>query len=333
VRLVAQRIASLGFVLVGMTCVMFWIANLLPGDAARAAAGGADATPEMVEAARHRLGLDRPLPVQYAIYVKNLLHGDLGESFVTRRSIWEDLRQYYPATIELALYAIAVTSVIGIPVGVWLAITRRTAARLAGEGLSLVGTSLPGFWFGLILILVFYGALNWLPAGGRLDFTVLSPPAITGIVTLDALLLRRFDLLGDAVRHLVLPVVVQGAVMIGYVIRLTRDAVHEIQATDFARTARAKGLPEPIVLLKHVLKNAAPSIVTMLGLLFGMVLSGAIVIETVFAWPGVGRYAAQAIDNKDFPAILGFATTFSLLYALVNLVTDVICALLRPKGA
>src|SRR5262249_47599492 len=155
-----------------------------------------------------------------------------------------------------------------------------------------------GFWFGLILILVFYGTLNWLPAGGRLNFTVLSPPAITGIVTLDALLLRRFVFFGGAGCPLFFPGLAPRAGRVSYVIRLTRDAVHEIQATDFARTARAKGLPEPIVLLKHVLKNAAPSIVTMLGLLFGMVLSGAIVIETVFAWPGVGRYAAQAIDNK-----------------------------------
>jgi peptide/nickel transport system permease protein len=330
---ITERLLGLVPTLLGMTLVMFLIANMLPGDPARAAAGGADATVEMVEAARRQYGLDKPLLHRYGHYLLRLAQGDLGASFVTRRPIAEDLRQYYPATIELAVASILVTSTVGVPLGIWLGVTRRRALQVVGEFVSLIGTSVPAFWLGLLLVLIFYGVLAWLPAGGRLDETIPSPPRLTGALTIDGLLAGRPDLLADALHHLVLPVIVQSIVLIGYVIRITRDTVEQLAAADFVRTARAKGLAEPVVLFKHVLKLASVSILTMIGLLFGMTLSGAIVIETVFAWPGVGRYAAEAIENKDLPAIMGFATTFSILYALVNLLTDLLCAMLRPRGA
>jgi ABC-type dipeptide/oligopeptide/nickel transport system permease component len=328
---ILKRTGSLAVTILGMSLLMFLISRTLPGDPARAAAGGIDASVEMVQHAIKEYGLDKPLIIQYFIYMEHLLRGDLGRSLVTRRPIIEDLRIFYPATFELTFYGILFACIVGIPLGILSAIRRGTWIDHLSRVASLFMVAMPLFWLGLMAIFIFYAKLGIFPGGGRLSYDLVTVKTITGILTLDAMLLRDFELFKNAAYHLILPMVILSSVSLGIIARMTRSCMLEVMGENYIVTARAKGLRERVVMMKHALRNAIIPVLTVVGLQFGILMGGAVITETVFSWPGVGRYAILSVDNKDFPAIMGFAITFSFFYAIINLIVDVLYAYINPK--
>lgn len=328
---ISRRVFSLGFVVLGMSLLMFLIAHALPGDPARVAAGGREATADMIEHARKELGLDQPIVVQYGRYLRRLVQGDLGRSIVTQRRVWDDLAERFPATAELTLAAMFVTCVVGVPLGILAALRRGTVFDHLSRAITLIGVSMPVFWLGLVGILLFYVVLGWLPAGARMSYQLTPPVEVTGLYTIDSLLngdVRRF---GSATHHLILPAVILSSLSLAIVVRMTRACMLEVLHAEYVRTARAKGLSEMVVVLKHTLRNAAVPILTAVGLQTGALMGGAVLTETIFTWPGIGTYALAAVEHQDYPAIMGFAVVFSLLYAVINLVVDVVTMLLNPR--
>ncbi|MGE5606348.1 MAG: ABC transporter permease [Bacteroidota bacterium] len=330
-KYIIRRIGYLFLVVLAMSIIMFVISHALPGDPARVAAGGERATKVMIEAARERLGLDKPLYIQYFIYIKNLLHGDFGRSFSTNRPILDDLLEMLPASIELTVFALIFACLIGIPLGITAAIHENTWVDNSLKAVSSFFVSMPDFWMGLLLILVFYGKLHLLPFTGRLGFISEPPPLITGFFTIDSLLTGQFQIFGDALLHLILPAITLGFVSIGFFSRMTRSSMVEVLKADYIRTAFGKGLPKKLIYYKHALRNAFIPVLTIIGLQLGNIVGGAVVIETIFAWPGIGRYAVQAVENQDFPAIMGFAIIYSLFYAIVNFAVDIISMFINPR--
>jgi ABC-type dipeptide/oligopeptide/nickel transport system permease component len=328
---ILKRTGSLAFTVLGMSLLMFLISRSLPGDPARAAAGGIDASVEMVQHTIKEYGLDKPLIIQYFIYMRHLLRGDFGRSLVTRRAIIEDLKIFYPATFELTFYGILFACVVGIPLGILSAIRRGKWIDHLSRVASLFMVAMPLFWLGLMAIFIFYAKLGLFPGGGRLSYDLVTVRTITGILTLDAILLRDFELFKDAVYHLILPMIILSSISLGIIARMTRSCMLEVMGENYIITARAKGLTERGVIMKHALRNAVIPVITVVGLQFGILMGGAVITETVFSWPGVGRYAILSVDNKDFPAIMGFAITFSFLYAIINLIIDILYAFINPK--
>ncbi|OGP90959.1 MAG: peptide ABC transporter permease [Deltaproteobacteria bacterium RBG_16_47_11] len=328
---ILKRTGSLAFTVLGMSLLMFLISRTLPGDPARAAAGGIDASVEMVQHTIKEYGLDKPLIIQYFIYMKHLLRGDFGRSLVTRRPIIEDLKIFYPATFELTFYGILFACVVGIPLGILSAIRRGKWIDHLSRVASLFMVAMPLFWLGLMAIFIFYAKLGLFPGGGRLSYDLVTVRTITGILTLDAILLRDFELFKDAVYHLILPMIILSSISLGIIARMTRSCMLEVMGENYIITARAKGLTERGVIMKHALRNAVIPVITVVGLQFGILMGGAVITETVFSWPGVGRYAILSVDNKDFPAIMGFAISFSFLYAIINLIIDILYAFINPK--
>jgi len=330
-RLLLGRLPLLVLLLVAVTLAVFALTLRLPGDPAFVAAGGGDATPEMIAHARARLGLDRPAWVRFAYYLRNVSQGDFGRSMVNGRPVVEDLEKFWPATVELALAAIAISAVLGIPLGVVSAVwARRWPDRLITPGSVFLG-SMPIFWLGLMAVLVFYRMADWLPAGGRLTVGVAPPPTVTGLLLVDAVLARDGGVLRDALRHLVLPASILSVISLAMITRVTRAAMLDILHEDYLRTARAKGVPEVRVILQHALGNAAVPIVTVVGIQLGQLIGGVVVTETIFAWPGLGLYAVTAVENQDYPAILGFTLISTVAYVTINLVVDMLYPWLSPQ--
>jgi peptide/nickel transport system permease protein len=329
-RLVLQRLPLLVLLLAAISAAVFALTQALPGDPAFIAAGGGDATPEMIAHARERLGLDRPVWVQYALYMRNALGGDFGRSLVNRKPVIEDIRAFWPATAELALAAIAISAVVGIPLGVLSAVRAgRWLDRLITPGSVFLG-SMPIFWLGLMAVLVFYRVLDLLPAAGRLTVGLAPPPALTGLLTVDALLAGDLAVLADALRHLALPASILSVVSLAMITRVTRAAMLDILHEDYLRTARAKGLSEGQIVLKHALRNASVPILTVVGLQLGQLIGGVVVTETIFSWPGLGLYAVTAVENQDYPAIMAFTLLTTVVYVLINLGVDLLYPLLNP---
>jgi peptide/nickel transport system permease protein len=328
-RFVAERLGWLALVLLGMSALAFVVSHVIPGDPARAAAG-LEAGPAQVEALRHAYGLDRPLPVQYADYLRRLSEGDLGTSIVSRRPVRDDLVTYFPATVELAIAAMLLATVVGLPLGVVAATHRGSRLDDLMRIGSLVGAAAPIFWSGLMLQLIFYRVLGWLPAGGRTE-GVFGPPATTGLYTIDALLHHDFGMFFDAVRHLLLPAVALALLPLALLTRMVRASMIEVLGEDHVRTARSKGLPETVVLTKHAFRNALIPVVTLFGLQLGQLLGGAVLTETIFAWPGIGFYAVHAVTSLDFPAIMGVALLMAAMFVLMNMAVDIVYASLDPR--
>lgn len=326
-----RRLAYLLYVLIGMSLLVFVVSRMLPGDPALIYAGEQNVTTEQLERARHELGLDRPLLVQYLFYMERLARGDFGRSLVTRERIAEDLKRYYPATVELALASIAIACLIGIPVGIVSAVFAGRWLDHVSRTVALFLNAMPVFWLGLMAIVIFYARLDWLPAGGRVADVHREPPRLTGLYTVDYLAAGDLAGLASALSHLVLPSIVLSALSMGVLARITRASMLEVLEQQYVVAARAKGLAEWVVIGKHVLRNAGVTIVTVLGLQFGNLVGGAVLTESIFSWPGVGRYAVRAIETTDFPAIMGFAITFAALYSLVNLAVDVTYYALNPR--
>ena len=331
-RYVARRLLAIVVILFGVTLITFAVTRLVPADPAVRFLGEKAATnPAIVAAFKARWGLDRPLYVQYLVYMKNLLHGDMGVSLTTHQNVIHDLRTYFPATIELATASIIISGILGILTGVTAAWWRGRWFDSAARAGSLLGVSVPGFWLALIALYVFYYRLGWFPGPGQLSANLESPPSVTGFVTIDCLLAHDFPLFLNAMWHLILPALVLALFSFGLIARTSRSSLLEVMQQDYVRTARAKGLPTRTLLSRHILRNGLIPTVTLLGLAYGSMLGGTVFVETIFAWPGLGRYAYQASTGLDFPAIMGVTLLFTFTYAIVNLVVDLTYAMLDPR--
>ena len=261
--------------------------------------------PEIVAAFKREWGLDKPLHEQYLAYLGNLFQGNLGRSILSKRPVEEDLAQYLPNTVLLATAAIVFAVVLGVPLGVISAVKRNHPIDHVVRAVSLIGVSIPVFWLSLVSLFIFYYWLDWLPGPGMLDNKFVAPTSVTGFLPIDALIAGDMDVFWNALRHLVLPALVLSSFSVGLIARVTRSSMLEILGQDFMRTARAKGLKERVVIARHALRNALIPTITVIGLAYGNQLGGAVLTETIFSWPGIGRYAYQAASSLDFPAVMG----------------------------
>lgn len=326
----ARRSVGIVLVLLGVSIITFFIAHVVPGDPAAAALGDR-AREEQLQAFRTKHGLDKPLPEQYLIYMQGLVQGDLGESIRSRRPVSQDLLEFFPATLELAFAALVISILIGIPAGIWSAIHRNKWQDNIVRIFSLVGGSLPIFWLGLLMIGLFYSQLGWLPAGGRIDQFTPPPDRITGMYTIDSLLTGNMVALQSSVHHLLLPAFVLGYFSTAVIARMMRSSMLEVLNQDYLRTARAKGLRERNVIMLHGFRNALIPTITIIGITFGSLLSGAVLTETIFSWPGLGRYATASAIGLDFPAVLGVTIIAAIVYTLSSLFVDLCYAWLDPR--
>jgi peptide/nickel transport system permease protein len=317
-------------VLLGMSVITFALTHIVPGNPARLLAGQ-HATQEQVEAVAKLYGLDRPVVEQYWVYIGGLFRGDLGMSLTTRRPVADDLRQYLPATIELTTAAIILVIGLGLPTGLLAAIRRGRPLDHLIRVSTVAGVSMPIFWFGIVLQIVFYRNLQLLPIGGRLGIIDIEPPRVTGAYVIDTLLAGDFGTFLSAVVHLILPAATLAAGSVAVVTRMMRASAIEVLDADHVRQARAKGLVERIVLGRHVFRNALIPTTTVIGLQVGTLLAGNVLTEVVFNWPGIGLYAVNAIRYLDYSAIMGVTLTVSIIYVFVNLLVDIAYVLLDPR--
>jgi peptide/nickel transport system permease protein len=327
---VARRLGLMVFVLFGVLVITFVVSHVIPADPVGAILGG-NAPPEKVDALRAQLGLDKPLPEQFVAYLWGAVRGDLGRSLRTGRPVWDDIQQYFPATVELTMSAIFLAIILGVPMGVISAVRRNQAPDHAARLFSIVGVSMPVFWTGLVLMLLLYYRFGWLPGPGRLDLAVLPPPSRTGLLLLDGLVARNWEAVRNALAHLIMPAFVLGYVATATIARITRSSMLDILSQDFIRTARAKGLREQVVILRHALRNALIPTVTIIGLVFGGLLEGSVLTETIFAWPGLGRYITTAYITLDYPAVMGGTLYIAVVFSIVNLAVDLTYAVLDPR--
>lgn len=329
-KIVVLRMAMLVMVMLGVSIITFFVARIIPGDPALLIAGPR-ATPEMLATIRTDLGLDQPIFVQYVGYMRDLLQGDLGASIMTGKPVGPELFRYMPATLELMLMALFLTLAIGVPLGVLTALRRDGWPDTAGRGFAMIGISMPTFWVGLLLILVFYGWLGILPGSGRLDTGLAAPPFVTGLYLVDGLIAGDLLVVKSAFNHLLLPAAALAFASIGIVVRMIRASMIDVMNEDYIRTMRAFGLSRRTIIGKHALPNALLPFVTVLGLELATLLFGSVIVESVFAWPGVGSYVLSAILNLDFPIVMGFTILASVVYVFANLLVDLAYLLLDPR--
>ncbi len=328
-RYVVRRLFLLVPILIGVSLLIFFWIRALPGNPADALLGERS-NAQLVQQYKQRYGLDRPIPVQYWDYVKTTLQGDLGTSISTRRQVTSEIRQRFPATIELAVAAMIFAVALGIPLG-FFAAKRHGGVfdNLTMIG-SLLGISVPIFFLAIILKYLFAVRWHWLPSVGRTDVLINSKHP-TNFYVLDALIERDWHALWDVIRHLILPAIALGSIPLAIITRITRAAVLDVQNEDYVRTARAKGLPPLTVDRRHVLRNAMLPVSTIIGLQTGLLLSGAVLTETVFAYPGMGSWLRDAIFNSDYPVLQGGILFLALVFVLVNLIVDISYAIINPR--
>lgn len=330
IRFILKRLLFLVFVLLGISVITFALTHLVPGDPARLMAGQ-HATGDQVKEIARRYGLDKPVPTQFFIYVKGLLNGDLGMSLTNRRPVLDDLRQFLPATIELTSAATILVVLIGLPIGLFTGARQGRALDHVMRFVTVSAVSMPIFWLGILLQILFYQQLTFLPLGGRLGIEDIEPPAVTGFYLIDTLLDGDMETFRSALIHLILPASTLAAGSIAVISRMMRASVIEVTEADYVRTARAKGLPQGAVLRHHVFRNALIPTTTVLGLQIGALLAGNVLAEVVFNWPGIGLYAVNAIKNLDYPAIMGVTLVISVIYVIVNLLVDIAYVMLDPR--
>jgi peptide/nickel transport system permease protein len=328
-RYAIRRSLTVVPVLLGISLLVFGFIHLIPGDPAVTMLGER-ATPEKVAEVRARLGLDRPIWQQYLIYLGKALHGDLGLSIVRGDPVLTDLLRRFPATVELATAAICLAIAGGVPVGIVSAVWRRSLVDSLARVWALTGVSMPIFWLGVMLAWVFGVELGWLPTGARLD-TAADYEPWTYFVIPDALLQRDWAMARDALRHLVLPAVALATIPLAVVARMMRASMLEVLSRDYIRTADAKGLGRAAVILRHGLRNALLPVLTVIGLQVGALLAGAILTETIFSWPGIGRWVYEAIESRDYPIVQGASLFVGVVVVLVNLATDLLYAAVDPR--
>jgi peptide/nickel transport system permease protein len=331
---IVRRLALLVFVILGIMAITFSISRLVPSDPAALYLGGGRHTLEQKAIVRHHLGLDKPVIVQFGIYVKDFVTGDWGESLRTRRPVLGDILHFLPASLELIICAMLLAAVVGVSTGALTAYKKGLLIDHAGRVMAIAGVSLPSFFLALLLQIIFFRVLHLLPVSGQLSITVsVEHPVhqVTGMVTLDALITGNWAAFADGVRHIILPVLALAAYSSGMTMRMTRSAMLESLEADYIRMANAMGVPDRTIVLRYALRNALAPVFTVMGLLFAYALVGTFFIEQIFAWPGLGTYATISILNTDYPAIMGVTVIVALVYVIVNLVVDLIVARLDPR--
>jgi peptide/nickel transport system permease protein len=332
IRYIVKRLLLLIPVLLGMTLIAFAVTKAVPTDPIIASISQEAANhPEIVAAYRKEWGLDKPLSIQYLTYVKNLLHGDMGISIYTHRPVVEDLADYLPATVELATVTIFFSALLAVPLGILAAMRRGGITDFVVRMLTLAGVAMPIFWLALALLDIFYLQLGWAPAPGRLDYSLSPPPPVTRLYIIDSLIAGEPATAWNALCHLALPAFVLATWSVGLLTRMMRASMLSVLPQDFLRGVKSKGASDFYVIRKHAVPNAMIPVVTVVGLAYGDLLSGALLVETIFGWPGIGRYAYNAAVHVDFPAIIGVALTVGFIYTIVNLLVDIIYAVLDPR--
>ncbi len=330
-RLLARRVALVIPTLIGVSLLGFLLVHAVPGDPIEVRTGEHGISPERLAYFRHELGLDQPLWKQFADYEVQLLHGDMGHSLVTQASVWDEFTTFFPATVELGVCAMLFAVLIGLPLGVIAAVRRGTPLDYGLIGVSVTGASMPIFWWGLMAILIFSVALGWTPVSGRIDDLYYVQPH-TGFLLIDSLFYSDDPgAFRSTLSHLVLPTIVLGTIPLATVARMTRSAMLEVLGEDYVRTARAKGMAPRRVVVVHALRNALIPVVTVLGLQVGSLLGGAILTETVFAWPGVGHWLVDSVQRRDYTVLQGGTLLIAILVMLVNLGVDVLYGVLNPR--
>jgi len=328
-RYIIKRLLLLVPVLVGVSVIVFAVMHLFITDPT-ANILGQHATEKQMADLREKLGLNDPLPVQYWNYLKAAARGDLGTSLFTRAKVTNELLSRFPATAELALCAIVFATFFGVLVGLVSAVKKNSIFDYVGMVGALAGVSMPIFWLGIMLIILFGVILGWLPVSGRIDI-LMNPPRITGFLLIDTLATGNFAMFLDALRHLILPTVTLGAYSTAIIARMTRSTVLDTLDQDYIRTAWAKGLGERVVILRHALRNALIPVVTVIGLQLGGLLGGAVLTESVYAWPGIGKYTVDSIIKSDYPVVQGAVLLVAFVFVLVNLLVDIVYAFLDPR--
>ena len=327
---ILKRLALVVPTFLGITLLVFSLIRLIPGDPVEALSGERGMAPERYHRLIHEFGLDRPLYVQYGEYVWRALHGDLGLSVVTHEPVFSEFAARFPATVELSLVAMLLALVIGVPAGILAAVKRNTVWDYSVMGASLTGYSMPIFWWGLLLILTFSVALGWTPVSGRLAIQYDIPP-VTGFMLVDSLLAGDKGAFRSALSHLILPAIALGTIPLAVIARMTRSSMLEVLREDYVRTARAKGAGQLRVVAVHALRNALIPVVTTVGLQVGTLFAGAILTETIFAWPGVGKWLVEAIHRRDYAAVQGGILCTATVIIAVNLVVDLLYGVINPR--
>jgi peptide/nickel transport system permease protein len=328
-RYFIKRVFTVLPVLIGVSMLVFGFLRLIPGDPATVMLGER-ATPENIARVREQLGLNKPIYEQYFIFLGNALRGDLGTSVLRQEPVTQEIVRRFPATIELTLGAILVALVVGIPAGIISAVRRGSWFDTVSMLIALTGVSMPIFWLGLMLVFFFAVSLHVLPTGGRLEASSNFEP-ITNLLLLDSLLRGDFGTFLQALRHLALPAIALGTIPMAIIARMTRSAMLEVLSQDYIRTAHAKGLKERTVVIRHALRNAWLPVITVIGLQVGRLLSGAILTETVFSWPGIGRWLVDAIYTRDYPIVQGVTLFIAIVFVGVNLTVDLLYAWADPR--
>ena len=316
-------------VLLGVSIVVFVMVRAIPGDPAQILLGQA-ATPDQVADVRERLGLDESLPIQYLVFIRGALTGDLGDSLVLGQPVTAVLLERFPATLELTLAALLFAVAIGVPVGVIAAVRQYSLVDKVTSILALTGVSMPVFWLALVLVVIFTVQIDLLPFPGRVGGDV-SFTSYTGLYLLDTLITLNFAAFWDVLRHLILPAVALGTIPMAVITRMTRSSMLEVMNEDYVRTARAKGVVPWRVVFRHALRNAMLPTITVIGLQFGLLMSGAILTELIFGWPGVGQIAIESVNRRDYAMIQGVVLYGATFFVLVNLLVDVLYAILDPR--
>ncbi|MBC2886076.1 ABC transporter permease subunit [Ochrobactrum sp. CM-21-5] len=329
-RFILNKLVYLVPTFIGITIVAFAFVRVLPGDPVLLMAGERGVSPERHAELMAQLGFDRPVWQQYLDYVWNLLHGDFGQSLVTKKPVLVEFFALFPATVELAVCAIILAIVIGIPAGVIAAVKRGSWFDQGLMGISLVGYSMPIFWWALLLIIFFSGMLQLTPVSGRISLLYYFPP-VTGFMLIDSLLSDQKGAFVSAVSHLVLPTIVLATIPLAVIARQTRSAMLEVLGEDYVRTARAKGLPTRRVVGLHALRNAMIPVITTIGLQVGVLMAGAILTETIFSWPGIGKWMLDSISRRDYPVVQSGLLIIAFIIMLVNLVVDLLYGLINPR--
>jgi len=327
---IARRFGLLIPTFFGVTLLTFALIRLIPGDPVEVMMGERRVDPQMHAEAMHRLGLDKPLYQQYFDYIGNLAQGNLGESLRSRVGVWDEFLTLFPATLELSVAAMLFATVFGVLAGIIAALRRGTTVDHGVMGVALTGYSMPIFWWGLLLIMLFSVQLGWTPVSGRLDLLYDIPPR-TGFMLIDTLLSDEPGAFVDALTHLILPAIVVATLPLAVIARMTRSAMLEVLREDYVRTARAKGLSPARVVFVHALRNALIPVLTVLGLQVGSLLSGAVLTETIFSWPGIGKWLIEAIGARDYPVVQNGILLIATLVILVNFVVDILYGLVNPR--
>jgi dipeptide transport system permease protein len=329
-RFVFTRLSLVVPTFIGITLLVFVLIRLIPGDPIETMAGERGIDPARLAELRKDYGFDQPVLVQYGLYLSRLAHGDLGRSIVTHEPVMSEFRTLFPATIELSVCAILFALCLGLPAGIIAAVRRNSIFDHGVMAISLTGYSMPIFWWGLLLILLFSVQLGWTPVSGRIAVQYYIEP-VTGFLLIDTLLDGDFGAFRSALSHLVLPAIVLGTVPLAVIARMTRSAMLEVLGEDYIRTARAKGVPYVRVVAIHALRNALIPVVTVIGLQVGVLVTGAILTETIFSWPGVGKWLIEGINRRDYPVLQGGTLLIGAIVMIVNLMVDVAYGLINPR--